>query len=305
MTELRAVAAVDIGATKTLVTRRAPPLREWRNGSAAAISLPTDADPERLVERIADALGRLGGSPPVALGCAAPGPLDPVTGVIDHSPNVGWRGVPLRALLAGRLGIPVWLDDDGRLGALGEAALGAGRGADVVAYLTVSTGVGSGLVIEGRPYRGAHGLAGEVGHLVVDPMGPPCGCGGRGHVEAYAGGRSLAMRARADDAESVFRAASGGDAAAVGLVAEAASALAVALAALAAALDPGVIVIGGSIGLGRRRFVHTAVALARRRVLAETGRALVARSAALGAESVLAGAAVLAAQRADEGGDRA
>jgi glucokinase len=211
----------------------------------------------------------------------------------------------------------VRVDDDGRLGALGEAALGAGAGESSVAYLTIGTGIGGGLVIDLRPYRGAHGLAGEVGHLVVDPDGPPCGCGGRGHVEAYAGGRGLASRAVlawptgrcADgspapiDADAVFRLARAGERVASRLVDEAVAALAIAIAALAATFDPGIIVVGGSIGVHQRRFVRSAVALARRRVLDETGRGLIVRPAALGLESVLAGASVMAAMRLDGGGD--
>ncbi|OGN82005.1 MAG: hypothetical protein A2X23_12010 [Chloroflexi bacterium GWC2_73_18] len=234
--------------------------------------------------------------------------------MIEHSPNQGraWRGTRITALLAERLAVPVALDDDARLGALGEALLGAGRGADPLVYVTVSSGIGSGIVSGGRMLRGAHGLAGEVGHLVVDPDGPRCACGRRGDVESYAGGAALARRARrawpsgrlADgsaaprDAAGIFRAARAGDPLARGIVAEAAEALGRGLAALATAIDPERIVVGGSLALSQGALVRRAVAIARRRCLAETGRRLVVVQSALGETSVLAGAALLAAELA-------
>jgi glucokinase len=168
-------------------------------------------------------------------------------------------------------------------------------------------------MVGGQALRGGHGLAGEVGHLVVDPSGPRCGCGRRGHVEAYAGGASLARRARATwptaalvggrpaprDADAVFRVARDGDPAARALVEEAAQALGRALAAVGAVVDPARIAVGGAIGIGQPAFVRRATAIARRHCIAETGRSLVVVRAALGEESVLAGAAALGADLAD------
>ena len=219
------VGAVDVGATKTLVTVRTLPVATWEPGRA--LRLLTAQDPEAALDAIAAALVRLSGGRQLgAVGVGAPGPLDPASGVIAHSPNLGWREIPFGPTLAARLGVPVILDDDARSGALGEAILGAGSGADPVAYLTLSTGIGSGIVVGGELLRGAHGIAGEIGHLVIDPAGPPCGCGRRGCVESFAGGASLARRARvawpdgrlADgrpaplDAAGVLRLARAGDA---------------------------------------------------------------------------------------------
>jgi glucokinase len=311
----RLVLAVDVGATKTLVTLR--PLAHMASADAIWASkirtrrLATPADPGRLVEAVASLARELATDTRttiVAAGLAAPGPLDVASGTIIHSPNLGWREVPLGPMLRDRLGVPVALDDDATTAALGESRFGTGRGADPFAYLTLSSGVGAGIIFGGMVLRGAHGIAGEVGHLLIDPKGPRCGCGRRGDVEAYVGGASLARRARsawpsgrlADgsaaprDAAGVFRAARHGDPTAVRMADEAGRAVARAMAALAAVVDPEVIAVGGALGLAQSRLIRAAVSLARREVMIETARGLVVRRASLGHESCLAGAAVLA-----------
>jgi len=309
------VGAIDIGASKTLVTVRSRPLTEWKHGTGArgapVARLDTGRDPrafvERLVETLTD-LARGADGKLVAVGCAAPGPLDPDGGVIIRSPNQGWRDVPIIPWLGDSVGVPAVLEDDARAGALGEGILGAGRGADPVVYVTVSSGIGSGLLLGGEIHRGGHGLAGEFGHLTVDPRGPRCGCGRRGCVESFAGGGSMARRARATwprgtlrdgsrapvDAEGVFRAARSGDPDAAAIADDAVEALARGLASLAAVLDPQAIVVGGSLALGQRGFIRRSVSRARQRCMAESGAALTVRRAALGGESALAGAALLA-----------
>jgi glucokinase len=304
--------AVDVGATKTLVAALQTTVDRWP-ADVLVRRFPTPVDVDELVARIAAALAELAdGRSLKRIGVGAPGPLDPITGIILHSPNQAWRDVPLGPMLAAEAGAPVALDDDANLGALGEAVLGAGAGASSIAYVTIGTGIGAGIVINGRIMRGGHGNAGEVGHLVVDPIGPRCGCGGRGHVESFAGGAGLARRARAQwpsgllrgdtliaaptDADGVFRAARRGEPDARGLADDAADALAIALAAVVATLDPDRIVVGGSLGLRQRSFVRAAVLRARRRVIAEAARSLHVVPARLGSMSVLAGAAVLASQ---------
>ncbi len=311
------VLAVDVGATKTLVTVR--PLSaitasdsRWSPGVRARRIL-TPRAPEDLVRAIGcfgRQLAAAHGGAIVAAGVAAPGPLDTQTGTIVHSPNLGWRDVPLGPWLASELGVPVILEDDATAAALGESRLGAGRDLPVFAYLTLSSGIGAGVVVDGTMLRGAHGLAGEVGHLVVDTNGPRCGCGRRGHVESYAGGASLARRARSAwprrdgpelpprDAAGVFLAARRGDPVGIAMAEDAERAVAHAIAVLAAAFDPGVIAVGGAVGLGQPSLVRTATRLARRAVLAETARNLTVRRAALGHESCLAGAAMLGARLA-------
>ncbi|HXG41060.1 MAG TPA: ROK family protein, partial [Candidatus Limnocylindrales bacterium] len=134
-----------------------------------------------------------------AIGISSPGPLDPWAGVVVEPPNLGPRfvDVPLAAELEAALGLPAYLERDTNVAALAEQAYGAGRGIDDFIYLTVSTGVGGAVVTDGRLLLGPDGVAGELGHLVVDfgPDAAPCGCGGFGHVEAYASGRALARDA--------------------------------------------------------------------------------------------------------------
>lgn len=131
------------------------------------------------------------------LGVAAPGPLDPQTGVMHTLPNlVGWSGFPLRAALEDATGRRVGLHNDASLAALGEAWHGAGQGADPLLYLTLSTGIGGGLVLDRKLYGGAAGLAGELGHTIIRDGGPRCGLGHAGCAEGIASGSAIARRAR-------------------------------------------------------------------------------------------------------------
>ena len=312
----RLVAAVDVGATKTLVAvvtmtahdEISEPVARWR-----IRRLATDRDPDRHIASIATVIGDLAAGARVAtVGFAAPGPLDPARGVILNSPNLNWKYRPFGPTLAALIGAPVRLEDDANAGALGEALLGAGAGCDPVVYLTLSTGVGAGVVVGGQIVRGAHQANGEIGHLAVDPAGPRCGCGGRGHVEAFVGGAGLARRAAATwpsgilddgsaaplDAAAILHLARAGDPAAIRLASDAVDALARAIAALSAVLDPGVVIVGGSLGLGQRALVRRAATRARRLVIAEGGASLRVVPAAHGARSPLVGAAVLAATMA-------
>ncbi len=131
-----------------------------------------------------------------SVGVAAPGPLDRERGTCSPHNLPGWRDVPLRDALADALGLPVHLENDANAAALAEWRFGAGRGARTVVYLSMSTGVGGGLVLDGRLHRGASGNAGELGHVPVAWDGEPCACGQRGCLEAYAGGAAWARHLR-------------------------------------------------------------------------------------------------------------
>lgn len=301
------IGAVDIGATKVMVGL-ADTDGHLLPGRIARFQTPDE--PAALVDMLAAALGELGPTPSI-LSCAAPGPLDADAGVLVNLHNRRWTGIPLSQLLSARLKIPVLLEDDATMAALGEAVVGAGAGCDPVAYLTVSSGVGAGIVTGGRPLRGAHGLAGEIGHLVIDPAGPACGCGRRGDIESYAGGLCLARRATeqwpnrqlADGAPSprtvaeLFALAHRGDPHAVLLTEAACHALARGIATLAAVIDPERIVIGGSIAIAQPNWVATIAIDARQLCMAETGAAIEIAPAALKERSALAGAALLGAAK--------
>ena len=185
--------------------------------------------------------------------------------------------MPLAALVSQQLDLPAYLERDTNVAVAAEWRYGAARGAGTVVYITVSTGVGGGAIIDGRPLVGPDGTAGEVGHIVVEMDGPACGCGGTGHVEAIASGTALAREARAliergasarlaelaargadMDAELLARAADDGDAAARGVLDRAWAAIGALCASLVNVLDPDVIVIGGSIAEHRPRLFDAA-----------------------------------------------
>ncbi|HEX2484633.1 MAG TPA: ROK family protein [Myxococcota bacterium] len=210
-----ALLGIDLGGTKVafaLGDAEGRPLRQQRR--------PTEpsGDPAADVARIAkDAAGliaeaRAEGARVQAVGVSVPGPFDPDTGTVLRPPNLpGWDAVPLRDQLAQALGLPIHLENDANAAALAEWRFGAGRGARHVVYLTMSTGVGGGLVLDGRLYRGVRAGAGELGHVQLVWEGDVCSCGLRGCAEAYLGGASLARRLRAiAQAESRVAALAGG-----------------------------------------------------------------------------------------------
>ena len=155
---------------------------------------PADADAAyELAAMTALARELLAGQQPAAVGVSFGGPVDYATGVVGLSPHVpGWESLPLRDRLAAEFGCPVAVDNDANVAALGEHRFGAGRGVADMMYVTVSTGVGGGWILGGRPWRGHAGMAGEVGHTVADPAGPLCLCGKRGCVERLASGPYMA-----------------------------------------------------------------------------------------------------------------
>ncbi len=159
-----------------------------------------DASPETALERIGDLLADVrdrGPDPPVAASLAVAGLIDADRGVVMVSPNIpAFRNLALTDPLSERLGIPVSIENDASAAALGEHRFGAGKGTRHLLHATLGTGIGGGLVVDGRLYRGAQGLAGEIGHIVLDPAGPPCGCGARGCLEAIAGGVAFGRRAQ-------------------------------------------------------------------------------------------------------------
>ena len=191
---------IDIGGTKLNVALgrangeliREARIDDWTSGDARR-------DLERIATTSRDLLtaARLGAHELSAIGVSAPGPLDPSTGMVRDAPNLrGWHEVPIAAHLGQAFGRKVRLENDANAAALAEWRLGAGQGSRAFAFLTMSTGVGAGFVLDGALYRGARFGAGEVGHMPVIRDGRPCVCGLRGCLEAYTGGAALAARLR-------------------------------------------------------------------------------------------------------------
>jgi glucokinase len=164
-----------------------------------------------------------------AIGICAPGPLNSETGVIFNPPNLpGWRDVPLAQMAAEKFGVPVTLENDCNAAALAEARCGAGRGLAIVFYAAIGTGIGSGIVIDGNLYRGAHDAAGEAGHVTVDFRSPvTCTCGAPGCIEALASGAAIESSGTAPG--------------------EHLDELAAWLGSIVSLLDPGIIVLGGGV----------------------------------------------------------
>ncbi|HXG35712.1 MAG TPA: ROK family protein, partial [Dehalococcoidia bacterium] len=132
-----------------------------------------------------------------SVGVASPGAINFEAGVVSEAPQLpGWQDVPLRDILRELLGLEVMLENDANAAAVGEHVYGAGRGSRHMLYLTISTGIGGGIIIDGRLYRGKSGAAGELGHIVLDMNGPLCGCGARGCVESLASGTAIAREAQ-------------------------------------------------------------------------------------------------------------
>lgn len=179
-TNLRAAAVTDAGE---VLEKRARPLGD-----------PADGD--GIVEAVAGmALDLLSRGGAMAVGIGAAGPLDHRAGVMYSPPNIpGLKNMPLASRVALRVGLPVRLENDANAAVFGEYRAGAGRGASVLVGLTLGTGVGGGIVLDGELFRGPDGSAGELGHIVVDPEGPSCSCGGRGHLEAYASATATLKR---------------------------------------------------------------------------------------------------------------
>ncbi|MBK6009548.1 ROK family transcriptional regulator [Streptomyces sp. MBT53] len=217
----------------------------------------TDREPRSVLASIADLAQELRteadelGIQVVGLGLAVSGDVDRGEGVVRYSPFLEWRDVPLAELAAMTTGLPVTVDNDVRALTVAEQWFGAGAGLTDFAVVTVGAGIGCGLVVHGRVVAGAHGVAGEIGHVVVDPAGPRCHCGNRGCVEAIAGDAAIVARVRevtgvqvADTSEAVAL-AHRGDAGAREVYARAGEAIGRGIATVANLLGPERVIISG------------------------------------------------------------
>lgn len=198
------IVGVDIGGTNLVVglvpLEGGPPqgLRtratQPRRGADAAVQDIARMTGEAIDETLRTHGG--GASDVVGVGIGCPGPLDLEAGVVVKTPNLGWSGYPIRDRIAEAVGLPAALDNDANCATYGEWWLGAGRGTRSLVGLTLGTGIGGGVILDGRLVRGASGCAGEVGHMTIDMHGRRCACGNYGCLEAYASGPNIAARAR-------------------------------------------------------------------------------------------------------------
>ncbi|PUA79911.1 sugar kinase [Nocardioides currus] len=237
---------IDIGATKALGVALGG------DGSVVAqVRFPTQAGPDGVLRTAARVVDELSGSvgPASMVGIGVPGMVDPDSGEVSHAVNLDIDGVPLAlaARLAEVVGRRVVVENDVNVAALGVAAL---TGSTDLAYLGIGTGLAAGIVVDGRLRRGASGVAGEIGHVSVDPAGVLCGCGQRGCLETIASGSALARMWPGGESARVGRlrkAALDGDAHAATVWNQFADGLAQAVTAVALGVDPEVIVLGGGV----------------------------------------------------------
>jgi glucokinase len=255
---VRHVIALDVGGTgmkAALVGVDGTLLHEARRPTGR------ERGPDAVVEsilRFAAELRAYGqehlGQSALAAGVAVPGIVDADDGIAVYAANLGWRDVPLRALVADRIGgVPVALGHDVRTGGLAEGRIGAGKGADRFLFVPLGTGIAGAIGIAGRIEAGAHGYAGEIGHIVVRPDGPDCGCGQRGCLETLASAAAV-TRAWAEasgdpdaDAADCAKAVESGDQRAVRVWHDAVDALAAGLVTALTLLDPRTLIIGGGL----------------------------------------------------------
>lgn len=311
MTEM--ILALDFGGTKHTAGLAARGEHTWR-GRRQTFSPPgADADFD-LAAMLSMGQALLSGQRPAAVGVSFGGPVEYSAGVVRLSHHVpGWENKPLRRIIADAFGAPAFVDNDANLGAMGEHRFGAGQGCDSLLYITVSTGVGGGWILNGRPWRGHDSMAGEFGHTVVDPNGPPCVCGGRGCVERLAAGPMIARRARewlsaeperdtalrrlvdhdlaAIDAQAVAQAAARGDEMAWEALAVSARALGQAIGSAANLVNPQRFVLGGGVTKSGARYWDAIRASARTAAMPEVHVDIV--PAHLGDDAPLWGAVAL------------
>ena len=256
------ILAFDFGGTKlsaACVPAAAPDHTTWHDHQR--LFSPEGADAQYDL----DTMIRLGhemmaGRKPAAIGVSFGGPVDFDRGLVHLSHHVpGWENCPLQMILEDEFDVPVRVDNDANVAALGEYRFGAGRGYRDLMYLTVSTGIGGGWILNGRPWHGHEGLAGEIGHTAVDPEGPLCLCGKRGCVERLASGPYMAVdyyEARGEKGERGQRAVTGrevaelaaaGDALARQILLRGAWALGVGLGNAANLLNPQLFILGGGV----------------------------------------------------------
>jgi glucokinase len=257
-----------------------------------------------------------------SISIASAGTIDSERGLVSVSPNLpGWYDIPLRDRIKERFGISTLLLNDASAAALGEHRLGAGRGTVNLIYITVSTGIGGGIIIDGGLYLGSSGSAGEIGHMTIDTNGPECYCGNKGCLEVLASGTAIAREAKksiaagessaltdmvagkteAITAREVSLAAEGGDPLALKVVAETANYLGVGMTNVVNIFNPDMVVIGGSVAKMGDRLLEPV-----RQVVAETAFGLSAQAvqivpAGLGDDVGLLGAALYALEQKDAG----
>ncbi|WP_413200064.1 ROK family protein [Nostoc piscinale] len=310
------ILALDFGGTKLAAAVTQLGSRQWlryeRRLSPTGANATTDLEIMRsLIYNL------LQGETPTAIGVSFGGPVDFTTGTVRLSHHVpGWENLPLKNLLEQEFGVPASVDNDANVAALGEHRFGAGQEYDSLFYITISTGVGGGWILNGKPWRGNAGMAGEIGHIVVNPAGPVCLCGKQGCVERLASGPYMAQDAKEyllkpanhfsgkqlrslvnDDLDLITGkiisdAAAQGDELAINILQGGAWALGVGIGNVANLINPQRFILGGSVTKAGELWWNTVEKTARETALPEIDFEIL--PAALGDDAPLWGAVALA-----------
>ncbi|MBC8330943.1 MAG: ROK family protein [Anaerolineae bacterium] len=303
--------AIDLGGTQMRVAafggKGFTPIHIERIPSQS----PGASPQERLIQLITKVAPK--GEQISAIGVAAPGPINPQKGIILTAPNIpGLVNFPLVADLQQKLNVPVFLDNDANLAALGEWQAGAGQGHNHLVYLTISTGIGGGIISAGHRLHGAQGFATEMGHITVLPDGPMCGCGHRGHLEAIASGTSIARWVKQEiaqgvpsaligkseiSAKTVAEAARQGDPLSQAAYARAGYYLGQALADFLHIFNPSIVIFGGGVSRSGELLLNPVRKSLHQHILSEQYiKNLTITTAALGDDAGIIGALLLARQ---------
>lgn len=267
-------------------------------------SRPTEAEkgPEYAVTNMTEVINKLKAKYEIkAVGIGSPGPLDPYQGIIIEPPNLtGWVNIPLVKMLEDKIGLPVKLENDANAAALAEATLGAGKGASSVFFITVSTGIGGGYVVDGQLISGAQGSAGEIGNMIVNPdpnayQGPGLN---KGALEGLASGTAIGRIGNerlgiTNGAQGVFQLVEQGDQAAQAILDETINYLAIGLANIVHTVNPEVIVIGGGVMKSKELILQSLIERTKQYLYPSLRESFILRPALLDQKAGLIGAGLL------------
>ncbi len=297
---------LDLGGTNLKAAVVVHATGEWTTVSREQVPTRYVADPDAIPGTITAQLAEVAGAviaaqgPVASIGIGIPGLYDPATGSTRFLVNVPgpWAGHPVAGPVSAATGVPTFLINDARAFGLAELRLGAGRGASSMVGLTLGTGVGGVLAIDGRVHQGHDGTAGEIGHQTIDPDGPWCGCGNRGCVEAYARADQIAAACGTATAEEAVRAAREGDERAIAGLRDIGRYLGIGIANMITVLAPDRIVLGGGVAAAGDLLFDPIRAEIRRRVTTTSIDDVTLVPAELGTWAGAIGAAVHGAERA-------
>jgi len=291
---------VDLGGTNVRVA-----LVDLEGTIIKEVNQPTEAakGPDYVINKMIAMIAEITENESVSsVGIGSPGPLDPRTGVIIEPPNLpGWRNIPLVELIKKETGLQVVLDNDANSAALAESRVGAGKGYESVYYLTISTGVGGGFVINGNIYLGAQGYAGEVANMIVQPNGKKHSNLNPGALEGLASGTAITREGRerlgiTGGAEEVFKLAAEGNSEAQFIIDEAVTYLAIGIANLAHSVNPDIFILGGGVMKSEKQFLEPLRQKVKSFVYEGLKEHIKIVPAALGTKAGIVGAALLPRQ---------